>query len=591
MNKSFLKFLLIFGVMVRLFGTELELKPMLVRQIGIHGNDHFRDEALFPVMNIDRGKDLPSTWPESSLDLLLSLYHSQGYLLAQIDSMQMVISPDSQFVDIDLWIFEGEQVHVDRIDILGVKNVSIRQLETLLNTRSGHIFDERVLEQDLEQMLVYLENRGYPLSSVEIQSLSLHYDNDELKMDIVLQIEEGPLVIIGSIQVEGNTLTKEKVILRESRLKEGSVYNHQEVLSAQERLQKLEYFKSVDKPEVLFIQDKSSITLKVEEGNTNTMDGVVGYSPPKQKASEGYFTGRLQFAFRNLFGTGRFLEAYWEKKDEHSQTMQFGYKEPWLFGWPFHLGGAFQQEIRDTTYIERTWRFSVMYAPWASLSIHAEGSRREVLPDSLGYVLFDLVRTRSWLLSIGIEYNTLDDPVNPSSGVRYHTVFTTGKKRHVESPFVSDQEQGKQTVSTRKIEINAEMALPTLRYQVLYFGFHGVEVRTGDRFVPLSDQVRFGGTRTVRGYAEDAFRGNLVAWVNSEYRYLIGRHSRIFVFADGGIYQRREEELGFVKGTKIGYGFGIRLETRLGLIGIDYGLGEGDSLMRGKIHVGLVNQF
>ena len=548
-------------------------------------------EILFDIMNIRQGMDLPSAWPESYLDQLLSWYHSQGYLLARVDSMQTVVSPDSQFVDIDLWLFEGEQVHVGSIDIAGATSVSKRKLEALLNTRSGHIFDEKVLEQDVEQMLVYLENRGHPLSSVEIQSLSLHRDNGELKMDIILQIEEGPLVTIGSIQVEGNALTKEKVILRESRLKEGNVYNHQEVLSAQERLQKLGYFKSVDEPEVFFVHDEAAITLKVEEGNTNTMDGVVGYSPPKQKASEGYFTGRLQFAFRNLLGTGRLLEAYWEKKDEHSQAMQFGYQEPWLFGWPFHLGGEFQQEIRDTTYIERTWRFSAKYAPWTSLSIHVEGGRREVLPDSLGSVLYELARTRSWLLSVGIDYNTLDDPINPDSGVRYYTVFTIGKKRNVGSAFLSDQEQWKQSVSTRKIEINAEVALPIFRYHVLYFGFHGIEVRTGDRFVPLSDQVRFGGTRTVRGYAEDAFRGNLVAWVNSEYRYLIGRHSRIFVFADGGIYQRREEGLGLVKGTKIGYGFGIRLETRLGLIGIDYGLGEGDSLMRGKIHVGLVNQF
>ena len=39
------------------------------------------------------------------------------------------------------------------------------------------------------------------------------------------------------------------------------------------------------------------------------------------------------------------------------------------------------------------------------------------------------------------------------------------------------------------------------------------------------------------------------------------------------------------------YGFGIRIETRLGLFGVDYGLGEGDSFLQGKVHVGLVNWF
>ena len=51
------------------------------------------------------------------------------------------------------------------------------------------------------------------------------------------------------------------------------------------------------------------------------------------------------------------------------------------------------------------------------------------------------------------------------------------------------------------------------------------------------------------------------------------------------------KETGRIDGTKIGYGFGIRIETRLGLFGVDYGLGAGDSLLRGKVHVGLVNWF
>jgi hypothetical protein len=46
-----------------------------------------------------------------------------------------------------------------------------------------------------------------------------------------------------------------------------------------------------------------------------------------------------------------------------------------------------------------------------------------------------------------------------------------------------------------------------------------------------------------------------------------------------------------IEDYNFGYGFGLRIETRLGVIGIDYGLGEGRCLTSGLVHVGLTNKF
>ncbi|MFC1501990.1 BamA/TamA family outer membrane protein [bacterium] len=215
-----------------------------------------------------------------------------------------------------------------------------------------------------------------------------------------------------------------------------------------------------------------------------------------------------------------------------------------------------------------------------------------MLPDSIGSARFNLAHTESWLLSVGFDYSTFDDRVNPIRGVRYHTIFTMGRKKNLGPDFlIENNDDFDEVLNTRLLQMDAEVVIPTWPHQVIYCGVHGTEVRTGETFIPISDQIRFGGSRTLRGYDEDAFRGSLAAWFNVEYRYILARHSRVFVFIDGGMYQRREEEEGLVKGTKFGYGFGIRIETQLGLIGIDYGIGEGDGLLKGKVHVGLVNSF
>ena len=65
--------------------------------------------------------------------------------------------------------------------------------------------------------------------------------------------------------------------------------------------------------------------------------------------------------------------------------------------------------------------------------------------------------------------------------------------------------------------------------------------------------------------------------------------SRALAFVDVGYYFRGGSNP--AKDTKLGYGIGLRAYTRLGIIGLDYGLGEGDRLLDGKLHVGLVREF
>jgi hypothetical protein len=40
-----------------------------------------------------------------------------------------------------------------------------------------------------------------------------------------------------------------------------------------------------------------------------------------------------------------------------------------------------------------------------------------------------------------------------------------------------------------------------------------------------------------------------------------------------------------------GYGIGGRIETALGILGVSYALGQGDTFMTDRIHSGLVNDF
>ena len=582
--------LALLGCFVIIGMTERLRAAPLVKKIEVRGNRALSQGEVLDGLSISKNQPLPAGWPEQSFHNLAQRYLDKGYWAFSIPDYKEVYSNDSTEIRISLVLNEGQAVRVGAMRFHGLPPELLPLVQKEWQLRSGSVFSSAILESEIEALLQFFENRGYPLTVIRTDSLIYTPDSDHPCIDIHLAILNGEPVRIGALSVSGNTLTKTPVVLRETRLRAGDLYDHQKLDAAQSHLQRLEYFRSVGEPAVRFHGPRADILFNVEEGNANHFDGVIGYAPSVKEDEPGYVTGRMEFSFKNLFGTGRKVEAYWEKKDAHSQAVRLGYEEPWIGHWPVSLGGMFSQEIRDTLYVDREWRLSSAYSPWTTLTLNLEGGRRQILPDSMGSVLYDLTRSSTWFVEGGLSYTTFDLPINPRNGIYYATSVRTGQKKHLGPDSLVEALELKKSVHVRQISIDFQTAVNPIGRQVVFAGLDGREVKTGDRVVSIGEQIRFGGAKTLRGYQEEFFRGTLVAWMNLEYRYLLGRRSRAFLFLDSGFYQRKEEN-GEVRDTKIGYGMGLRLDTRLGVMGIDYGLGEGDGLMQGKIHVGLINTF
>ena len=140
----------------------------------------------------------------------------------------------------------------------------------------------------------------------------------------------------------------------------------------------------------------------------------------------------------------------------------------------------------------------------------------------------------------------------------------------------------------RKLWVDLQQYLPTWRKQVIAIGLHAAT--TWGKNIPPTELFYLGGANTLRGYDEDWYSGPRRAYANIEYRLLVGRASRIFVFVDMGSVTQVGQPSVFDP-LRVGYGFGMRLESRGGLLRIDYGLAEGSSALQGKIHVNLGTSF
>jgi len=574
-------------------GSPGEESRAKITKVRVVGTSHIPEREVLEWLEVKKGAAFSGALLRRGAESILQNYRARGYYFAKVDSILRRFSGDSTEVRLEIFIQEGPLVKVGEVRIEGENDGVVQGLLRTFRTKPDRMFNEAELEEDIASVIQAYENSGYPFCRLQIQGLEFHDESpDTRRLDIALRLDEGPRVQIDEIQVGGNTATKSNVIVRETRLRHGELFDQRKVAKIRPRLTRLGYFASVQEPRV-FVDENSrgGLLIEVKEGNSNRLDGVLGYNPPPPGKRGGSITGLLDLSFNNLVGTGRRLNARWERRGTATQELRLRYEEPWLLGFPVNIGLGFQQLIQDTTYIKRHWFVDASFPLTENLNAIGQFSQEQINPDSLGSALFGIPASRTLLASFGVELDTRDDAINPRTGLRYRTTFSVGRKR-ITAPQERLAAQGlRGRVDTKRALIDGEVVIPLGGPQVLDVGFHGAQVTSNEPFIPITEQFRFGGTRTVRGYREDELRGSRVGWANVEFRYLMGRRSRAFLFLDTGYYFRKEPPGGKVEGLKVGYGFGFRVETRLGVIGVDYGLGQGDSFSNGKVHVGLINEF
>jgi outer membrane protein assembly factor BamA len=84
-----------------------------------------------------------------------------------------------------------------------------------------------------------------------------------------------------------------------------------------------------------------------------------------------------------------------------------------------------------------------------------------------------------------------------------------------------------------------------------------------------------GGSRSVRGYEERRFRTARGGVITLEARRYLGLEAaRVFVFVDAGFLDRARSIGTDGDPWKIGTGAGMRVESRLGLVGVDVAASE-----------------
>lgn len=590
MNNKRLCFIILFVLtVVQPFDALAQQGRILIGSVDFRGHFPVGKNQLLSNSGIQTGSAYRPEEAAQTARKLEAYLRDQGYLYARIDSIATAFSDDSLRAALIIYGDAGNAVYFGDIEI-EADSIRAETYRKYLSLKKYDPYAKNELENNLNILLEVAADSGYLHAEGRIDDFSLKRADQKNLARVHIRIREKERVQIRDIIFRGNDYTRSGVLLRELPVQPGMIYSRERVERIPERLARLGILKNIKEP-VIVLNDRRNISLliDVEEGNATSFDGVVGYIPTEKNSSQdGYFSGLLNLSLTNLFGTGRRFGVLWKKPDRTSEEFSLRYEEPWVFGYPFDLGLKMERVVRDSTYIE--WQYEVNSRVRIGESLYAVSriGRKLALPDSASSRDLSLARNGILNLEVGLEYDVRDYPLNPASGFYYRNTYSYGFKENFGPSYLLGEEGLQSNERIETIKIGFKWFQSAFTNQVMAVELNGYKVSGTD--LQLTDYFWFGGSRTLRGYRENQFRGEIVAWANLEYRFLLNRNSRIFAFNDWGFF-KNAQRTGKKETTLPGYGFGIRLDTGLGIMGIDYGLGRGDSFGQGKIHFGLINRF
>ena len=342
-----------------------------VQQINILGNEEFSDGKLRGEMVTKQSRfyrffSSSDTYDPDRLAFdqqkLRQFYLTEGYADFRVISAVAELTPDKRDFIITYVVEEGERYKFGDVTVESeIRDFTAEFLTPQLPMETGDFYNAKQVEDTVERLSETAGLFGYAFADVRPQFTR---NKETLTMDILFQVAESDRVYVERIDINGNTLTQDKVVRREFRLNEGDAFNSFLVKRSANRIKSLGFFQ-----EDLEIEQKQGsapdriiLEANVEERATGELQFSAGFSSVEN------FILQASVRQRNFRGKGQELRAS-ASYSRYSQSIELGFTEPYLFDRNIAVGAdLFRRDVnsfnfvnseRETTFEQLTTGFQI----------------------------------------------------------------------------------------------------------------------------------------------------------------------------------------------------------------------------------------
>ncbi len=304
-----------------------------VRQINILGNEVFDDGDLRGEMITKQARMFRFFSSKTSYDpdrmafdqqKLRQFYLTQGYADFRVVSAVAELTPDKKDFIITYVVEEGKRYKFGDIKVDSqLRDFDGDTLAKNLPMKPGDWYNAKQVEDTVDRLNETAGLFGYAFADIRPDYVR---DKDNLTMSLTFRIAEAPRVYVERIDVNGNTLTRDKVVRREFRLSEGDAFNSLQVKRTTNRIKSLGYFQEKFEVEQKpgSAPDRIILEANVEEKPTGSLQLSAGFSSLESFIISGSVEQRN---FRGMGQTASLSLSY----SKYSKSAQVSFTEPYLF--------------------------------------------------------------------------------------------------------------------------------------------------------------------------------------------------------------------------------------------------------------------
>lgn len=199
-----------------------------------------RPRILFGLLS--RGYYVPEDMAED-LERLRAAYISYGFLSAEVGMSSLELSRDYRSISVHLWVREGPRYIVGAVRVEGSDIFSPEVLERAAALKTGVAYSGQAVEEAIHRVHRWYETRSDRLPRIRVES---EYEETGNRITLVIQVRDERFFETGEVRVQGNRITRDRVIRKEVGLVPGMPFSETELESTRERIERTGFFRNVE---------------------------------------------------------------------------------------------------------------------------------------------------------------------------------------------------------------------------------------------------------------------------------------------------------------------------------------------------------
>lgn len=346
-------------------------------------------------------------------------YANRGFPDARVLSAVAEYDASKNAYFVSYTIDEGDRYAFGEIGIeTSIAGLNTDALRGGIRTYQGNNYNLGDLQRSVESLAFRATGQGFAFADVRPR-----LDRDVLNktFNITYLVDEGARIYVERINIVGNTKTRDFVIRRELGFSEGDPFNRSMVSRGKVAIEALNFFASVGvSTQAGSAADKVVLNVAVVEKSTGSYGASAGYS-----TADGVL-GEISLTETNFLGRGQYLKIA-VGATPNGQTYDLSFTEPRFMGLKVSAGidvySRFNGETSTNFYGSSATggqiRFGIPITDEVSVNLLA-GMENKVIADILapasGLVSDGDVLNKAFV-GYTLTYNTVDDPIVPTSGL------------------------------------------------------------------------------------------------------------------------------------------------------------------------------